>query len=273
MSTDHLIALSRKAYDRLARRIAGLDDEEYHWEPAPVAWAVRTAPDGTTTFDFALRPMAPVPITTIAWRLTHIVDLLREDRCATVLGLAPEPDSNEVWIATSAADAIDNVDRAFATWIRYLEATDPARLFDAGEADRWPDRFTFALHIIDELIHHSAEVALLRDLYAATSPAATNTSVVELASRGFWDDAVRAVEAGGEVNPTGVPASPLHHAAGMGRLDLVRALLAHGADRDAVDDEFRVTPLVWAQFMGAHIGGPNAIGSDHAAVIEALSET
>lgn len=273
MSTAHLVALSRKAYDRLTDRLTGLADDEYHWEPAPVAWAVRSAPDGTATFDFALRPMPPVPITTIAWRLTHIVDLLREDRCATVLGLDPEPDSAEVWVTTSAGEAVANLEQAFATWLRYVEATDPDQLFDAIEGQFWSDRFTFALHIIDELIHHSAEVALLRDLYAAQAAPSSPASVVELASRGFWDDALRAVEAGGEVNPGGVPASPLHHAAGMGRLDLVRALLARGADRDAIDDEFKVTPRVWAEFMGARMGGPNAIGSDYPAVIEALGET
>lgn len=30
-------------------------------------------------------------------------------------------------------------------------------------------RRSFVLHVLDELIHHGAEAALLRDLYAATS--------------------------------------------------------------------------------------------------------
>ncbi|MDP9241462.1 MAG: hypothetical protein M3O55_12640 [Actinomycetota bacterium] len=29
------------------------------------------------------------------------------------------------------------------------------------------DRYSYALHVVDELVHHGAEAALLRDLYAS----------------------------------------------------------------------------------------------------------
>ena len=288
MTTAHLIALSEKAYNRLHTRLAGLTDEEYLWEPAPLAWSVRDTPAGLR-FDFGLMPVAPAPITTIAWRLTHIIDLLREDRCHRVLGVPPTADVDEVWITTSATEAISLLERSFATWRGYLAATDPARLFE--EAEGWADRFTFALHIIDELIHHAAEVGLLRDLYlaAATSDEvlvevlAGDTSrlddlrarrpavVADLASAGMWDAAAQLVDLGFEVNPEGVVASPLHHAAGLGRIDLVRVLVERGARTDAIDTVYKVSPLVWAQTMSRRMGGPNALGSDYDAVIEYLS--
>jgi hypothetical protein len=288
VTTSHLIALSEKAYNRFRPRLDGLDDDEYLWEPAPLAWSVRETAAGLR-FDFGLLPVAPAPITTIAWRLTHVIDLLREDRCWRVLGVEPAADADEVWITTSAIEALELFERAFATWRGYLDATDPARLFEATEG--WPDRFTFALHIIDELIHHAAEVSLLRDLYLAAH--ATDEALVEvlaggteqlhdlrtrrpaivsdLASAGNWDGVARLIELGFDVNPRGVVASPLHHAAGLGRIDTVRQLVEHGARTDANDTIYKVTPLVWAQTMATRMGGPNALGSDYDAVIEYLS--
>ncbi len=288
MTTAHLIALSEKAYNRLHTRLDGLTDEEYLWEPAPLAWSVRDTPEGVR-FDFALMPVAPAPITTIAWRLTHVIDLLREHRCHRVLGVPPTADVDEVWITTSATEAISFLEHAFATWRGYLAATDPAQLFDPSEG--WSDRFTFALHIIDELIHHAAEIGLLRDLYLAARTtddvlvdilagdtsllddlrARRPTIVADLASAGQWNGTALLVDLGFDVNPDGVAASPLHHAAGLGRIDLVRTLVAHGARIDAIDSLYKVSPLVWAQTMSKRMGGPNSLGSDYDAVIEYLS--
>jgi hypothetical protein len=245
-------------------------------------------------FDFGLMPVAPAPITTIAWRLTHIIDLLREHRCHRVLDVPPNADVDEIWITMSAAEAISLLERAFAIWRGYLAATDPERLLDASEG--WADRFTFALHIIDELIHHAAEIGLLRDLYLAavstddvlTEVLAGDASrldtsrlddlrarrsaiVADLASAGKWDAAAQLVALGFDVNPEGVVASPLHHAAGLGRIDLVRLLVDRGARVDAIDTVYKVSPLVWAQTMSKRMGGPNGLGSDYDAVIEYLS--
>src|SRR5690606_4682104 len=63
-------------------RFAGLTDEEYFWEPAPGSWSVRprgtgTAPvqagSGAMTIDFAIPEPNPGPVTTIAWRLGHVI--------------------------------------------------------------------------------------------------------------------------------------------------------------------------------------------------------
>jgi hypothetical protein len=66
----------------LRPRFAGLTDEEYFWEPAPGAWSVRprgtsTAPaaagSGAYTMDWGHPAPEPAPVTTIAWRLCHIL--------------------------------------------------------------------------------------------------------------------------------------------------------------------------------------------------------
>ena len=76
------------------------------------------------------------------------------------------------------------------------------------------------------------------------------------ASAGMWDAAAHLIDLGFNVNPEGVVASPLHHAAGLGRIDLVRVLVEHGARTDAIDSVYEVSPLVWAQTMAKRMGGP-----------------
>ena len=67
---------------QLRPRLDGLTDDEYFWQPAPGSWNISsrgasTAPisvgAGDFTMDYALPPPAPEPVTTIAWRLAHII--------------------------------------------------------------------------------------------------------------------------------------------------------------------------------------------------------
>src|SRR6266545_6150248 len=65
----------------LRRRLDGLTDEEYFWEPVAGCWSVRpggtgTAPiqagSGEFTVGYAMPEPDPPPVTTIAWRLAHL---------------------------------------------------------------------------------------------------------------------------------------------------------------------------------------------------------
>src|ERR1700721_2628184 len=50
-----------------------LPDEEYLWEPVPGCWSIRpTGPGGRGEFDQAWPDPEPAPVTTIAWRLSHL---------------------------------------------------------------------------------------------------------------------------------------------------------------------------------------------------------
>jgi uncharacterized damage-inducible protein DinB len=293
---EALLALSDKANDRLWHRLEGLTDEELMWEPVAGSWSVRSD-GGEARFDFGVMPSTP-PVTTIAWRLAHIVDLLKEDRCALLLGLAPDANVAELWLTTSSAEALEFLARAQRTWRGYLASTDPDALGGPVEGGRWPDRQSFVLHILDELIHHGAEIGVLRDLYAATAASDELVDAVmaadqgaveragpgaveqlherqphlmsEMAASGRWASVALLIDLGFEVNTPPGP-SPVHHAAGLGRTDLVRALVEHGADTDAVDDRFKGTPLQWAQTMSRRLGGPQASGADWSSVIEYLS--
>ena len=67
---------------QLRPRLDGLSDAEYLWEPVPGAWNVRprgtsiapmAAGGGEFTLDFEFPEPDPPPVTTIAWRLGHLV--------------------------------------------------------------------------------------------------------------------------------------------------------------------------------------------------------
>ncbi|NYJ05380.1 DinB family protein [Petropleomorpha daqingensis] len=140
---EDLAELGRYAFSRLRDRLSGLPDDEFTWEPAP-------------------------GVATIAWRLGHIADLLAEERNATWLGVpgpvGPGP-------AADAAGALLALDAAFAVWTTVLSAVPESSLAEpigpVGGPHADSTRRAFVLHVLDELIHHGAEVALVRDLWEA----------------------------------------------------------------------------------------------------------
>ena len=69
------------------RPVAGLTDDEYRWEPAPGAWSVRprgeaAAPRpwgaGDWQIDWDRGHPEPEPVTTIAWRLGHLISMYKD---------------------------------------------------------------------------------------------------------------------------------------------------------------------------------------------------
>ena len=301
---ETLIAFSDKTYERLRRRLEGIEADELLWEPAPGSWSVRTGADSSAFMDFGLGgtsmvpAITPAPVTTIAWRLAHIVDLLKEDRCATLLGLEPEASAGELWLTTRPEEMFDYLARAHATWRGYLSRTDPVALLHP--VDRWGTRLSFVHHIINEFVHHAAEVGVLRDLWSASRESHGLLGAVLRADRDAvaqaGDDAVVALREerpGLLVEATSVgrwaaadllldlgftpemPPGPsaLHFAAGLGRMDLVRRLVEAGGSIEAADDRFHATPLSWAELISQRLGSsgnPQASGADWPTVIEYL---
>ena len=127
--------------------------------------------------------------------------------------------------------------------------------------------------MLDEFIHHGAEIALLRDLWRWQHPLGAEPNV-ERAMRGDptlladvegmgkkearglmqvaaayarWDLVVALARNGVDVPVDG--RTPLHLAAGAGELGVVQALVESGADTTARDPEFDARPLEWAQFL------------------------
>jgi hypothetical protein len=282
----NLLDASDHVWQRFRHRLDGLTDHEYVFEPVPDCWSVRLSSDGTYRMDGTPLPPDPAPFTTIAWRVCHIIDNLQAERTATWLGLTPRPDDGEPTIPGTATEALNDLDRAYAIWRNRLGSVSDDAFGEvmgdiAGPYANY-DRAAFALHILDELIHHGAEVSLVRDFYrqrALNDPFVqaamhgdrdtvsaiqakdsgaldrTLTANPELLSRAAalqrWDAVRLLVELGFGVNVASSPPapSPLHYAAGAGELDVVRLLLDHGADPRAIDPSFQQTPLGWAGFF------------------------
>ena len=283
-----LLSLSDFAWQRLRGRVDGLTDEEYLWEPAPGCWSVRLVEGGGTfRMEGGPPPPEPAPFTTIAWRTAHLVDVLQAERTATWLGVRPEASDGTPVVPGTAAAALEALDRAYAAWRRRVEAADEDGLGTPMGPIAGPyaddTRNAFILHILDELIHHGAEIGVVRDLYQARSlddpfveaclrgdtraveelragdPGILDKTRVEhpdllrqAASIRRWDAVRLLADLGFAVDlPAGAPgASPLHYAAGAGELDVVRLLLSRGADLAVIDPVFQQPPRGWAEYFG-----------------------
>ena len=162
---------------QLRPRLDGLTDDEYLWEPAQPAWNVRPRDpaggagqpgSGPFTVDFAFPEPDPPPVTTIAWRLAHLIVGVLGMRVASHFG-GPPVDYQSHAYAGTAADALAQLDDAHAAWVGGVGGLDAAALAaPCGPAEGPYAELSMAalvLHINREVIHHGAEVSLLRDLY------------------------------------------------------------------------------------------------------------
>ncbi len=127
--------------------------------------------DGGLTIDWACPPPDPAPFTTIAWRLNHIIVSVLAQRVASHFG-GPAADW-ETWpYAATAAEALDQLDAAYESWVAGVRALGEDGLArPCGPAEGpYADAPLAALvtHIHREVIHHGAEICTIRDLYAHT---------------------------------------------------------------------------------------------------------
>lgn len=152
-------------------RLAGLTDDEYFWEPVPGCWSIRPGRGGKFRGDWGWPAPDPPPFTTIAWRLAHIAGPVLGFRASTHFGDGSLTKKTMVWPGT-AAEALDFLDRSYAVWRAGVHALDDAALArPIGKAEGHFAKYPMAaliLHINREVLHHGAEVALLRDLYRDT---------------------------------------------------------------------------------------------------------
>ena len=163
-------------------RMNGLTDTEYLWEPVSGMWSLRPRGQAITSEAYGpgewqldaerIDPFAPGPPTTIAWRLNHVLS-----------GMAGRWEWTFGDRSTSPADVVDFSPHATETltalwsivdrWANDIEGLDDAAL-DVPGYGQYPWGLDPELPFIGivrwvnrEFIHHLAEVALLRDLFAA----------------------------------------------------------------------------------------------------------
>lgn len=264
-------------------RLAGLTDDEYRWEPVDGAWSLRpsgpSGPSGALELD-GVQPEPPLPpVTTIAWRAMHVGRDVMGKRARAFFDPAAAPDADMYddrhWpqpLPGDAEGALALLDEAYGLWRSGVAALDDEAMLrplgPRGGAYADDSMAKLVLHVNREVMAHGAEICLLRDLYrayadhrdpvlaaalrgdAATVAAAAAagavvrpTLVTEAAGLHHWD-VVRALVAAGA--PVG---GALHYAAGAGELDMVKLLIEQGADVEATDDRFQLTPAGWADYF------------------------
>lgn len=159
-------AILDHVWPRLRVRLQGLGDAEHLWEPVPDCWSVR---DGVV--DQVAPSPEPPPVTTIAWRTWHVgsATLDRFSRLLFDHATLPFTPADLRWFdaAEASIGALDLAWSGFSTAVATLdEAAFEHQLGPSFGPMAAATRGDALLHVADELIHHGAEIALLRDLYA-----------------------------------------------------------------------------------------------------------
>ena len=157
----------------LLPRLEGLTDDEYLWEPVPGCWTIRTTPDGPAMIDWQWPVPEPPPVTTIAWRLAHIAVQVFGIRASAHFGDGSLTVATASWPATAhqGLAVLREHHHAWREGVRTLDDTALQRPVGAAEGI-WAAHpmATLILHLNREVIHHGAEIGLLRDLYRAGFP-------------------------------------------------------------------------------------------------------
>ena len=159
-------------------RLDGLTDEEYRWEPVAGCWSIRPRSEaiappvgaGEATIDFVVPEPEPAPVTTIAWRMAHIAIGVFGTRAANHFGEPGSVEYENTDYSLTADGGLAQLDRHHAAWVDGVRALgDQGLSKPCGPAEGpFADNplSDLVLHISREAIHHMAEIALLRDLYA-----------------------------------------------------------------------------------------------------------
>ena len=163
-----MVSTFDSVWNRLTARLSGLADEEYFWEPVSGCWSLRPGPDRTWPLDGgegAGPEPDPAPVTTIAWRLGHLAGM-------AVGGFTARrfpANATDFSLLSHAVEVPDSLEARYTAWREGLVGLDEV-WWGASLGVDWgqyadSNTLDLALHVLDEVVHHGAEVGLLRDLF------------------------------------------------------------------------------------------------------------
>ncbi|MFD4247141.1 DinB family protein [Streptomyces sp. NPDC058525] len=163
-------------------KVGPMTGEEFLWEPVGGCWSVRRRTEGpgprATLLagtgdwgrDAAKYPHPwPPPFTTIAWRLSHLSEMLtlRADHTAG----SRTRTRDDYPVSGNVEEAVAAFDTAADAWRKALLSVDDAALDTVGYctyphgSDAEEPFIDIAWWVNQEVLHHGAEIALLRDLH------------------------------------------------------------------------------------------------------------
>lgn len=160
-----------QTWAQVSASLAGLTQAEYLWEPALHCWTVFAGEDGAVIVDWSDDDPDPAPVTTIAWRMWHIAVDCLDSYCSRLGdGTTGTGLTGQNWVADSA-EASELLTRAWTNFYDLVTGRAPQQFFEVlGES--WgpyatSNLFDLVLHAQREVVHHGAEISLLRDLHRA----------------------------------------------------------------------------------------------------------
>ncbi len=161
-------------------RLAGMTDDEYLWEPVRPCWSLRNRNSaagrsyGPGDYQLEHSDGDEAVFTTIGWRLAHLTSGFAA-RWEWTFGSRAIPPDDVVDFAATADGGLDQLWSWYQRWHDGIVAMDEADFVRVGYSQMPtgldPD-VPFASIVwwqAREMVHHLAEAALLRDLYAARS--------------------------------------------------------------------------------------------------------
>lgn len=156
------------AWDPLLRRCEGMADAEYLWQPVAGSWTVH-AHDGGWRVDWADPDPTPAPVTTIAWRCWHLAVDCLDSYSARLFGRSGTGLTGTEWVGDWAAARSLLAESWSVFRAGVVGWDDDALMQRLGPA--WGPfanhaHLDLVHHAVREIVHHGAEIALLRDLYA-----------------------------------------------------------------------------------------------------------
>lgn len=167
--TKLLLTQMDDVYDRLVRRLGGLTDEEYLWQPVPDCWTIRQDDQGEWRADYEVNPDPP-PFTTIGWRLVHIADCkLMYHEWAFGARRLTFPDLVAPATAAGAVDRLREGQALLRAELASLDDDGLDRPVLTNWGEQWPAWRIFWT-MIDHDAAHGAEIGCVRDLYRLSDP-------------------------------------------------------------------------------------------------------
>jgi hypothetical protein len=162
-----------------SRRMEGLTDEELLWQPVPSAWCLETRDGGLFyTWPPGSRGETEPPVTTMAWRMCHVAYGCFRARTSMHFGDGSFDFYGTPYPST-AAEALAELAAARDEWHEAIRSRGESRLWQPlGDAEGNLDFMQLGhddpflglvLHINRELMHHGAEMMMMRDLHRATA--------------------------------------------------------------------------------------------------------
>lgn len=167
-----LITAFDYVWGRLTSRLGGLTDEEYFWEPVAGCWSLRQNDQGRWHLDGdggGGPAPDPVPVTTIAWRIGHLAGMAVGGFADRRFGEG-KLTAAQIDFPPGAAAVPGFLDEHYRNWRAGLAGLSPGEWASPLGPSWGPyaqaNTVDLALHVLDEVTHHGAEVGLLRDLYS-----------------------------------------------------------------------------------------------------------